>query len=90
MRPQDCRVFLIGLSSPDVGDTADKFLFLQVDKLKDLHFFELNHGELPDIVAYSASKNCLYLIEAVHSFGPIPEHRLLQLKKLYNLAFSGG
>lgn len=65
-----------------VGDTANKFLFLNADKLKDLNFFELSHGELPDIVAYSESKNWLYLIEAVHSFGPISENRLLQLKRL--------
>ena len=65
-----------------VGDTANKFLFLNADKLKGLNFFELSHGELPDIVAYSESKNWLYLIEAVHSFGPISENRLLQLKRL--------
>ncbi|MGH2493961.1 MAG: BsuBI/PstI family type II restriction endonuclease [Ktedonobacteraceae bacterium] len=65
-----------------VGDTADKFLFLNVDKLKELNFFELSHGELPDIVAYSEAKNWLYLIEAVHSFGPISENRSLELKRL--------
>ncbi len=65
-----------------VGDTADKFLFLNAVKLKELRFFELSHGELPDIVAYSESKNWLYLIEAVHSSGPISENRLLELKRL--------
>lgn len=65
-----------------IGDTADKFLFMSKDKLKNLHFFELSHGELPDIVAYSEAKNWLYLIEAVHSSGPISESRLLELKRL--------
>lgn len=65
-----------------IGDTADKFLFRNEVKLKELHFFELSHSELPDIVAYSASKNWLYLIEAVHSSGPISENRLLELKQL--------
>lgn len=65
-----------------IGDTANKFLFMSKDKLKNLHFFELNHGELPDIVAYSEAKNWLYLIEAVHSSGPISESRLLELKQL--------
>jgi type II restriction enzyme len=50
-----------------VGDTADKFLCKNESKLKKLNFFELLHGELPDIVAYSEEKNWLYLIEAVHS-----------------------
>lgn len=65
-----------------VGDTSDKYLHLEKEKLKDLNFFELSHDELPDIVAYSAKKNWLYLIEAVHSSGPISEIRLLQLKQL--------
>jgi len=65
-----------------VGDTADKFLVLDRAKLNALNFFELCHGELPDIVAYSKSKNWLYLIEAVHSSGPISENRLLELKRL--------
>lgn len=65
-----------------IGDTADKFLFTNEVKLKELNFFELSHGELPDIVAYSESKNWLYLIEAVHSSGPISENRLLELKRL--------
>lgn len=52
------------------------------EKLDELGFFKLDHGELPDVVAYSESKNWLYLIEAVHSSGPISENRLLELKKL--------
>ncbi len=38
--------------------------------------------ELPDVVAYSANKNWLFLIEAVHSSGPISPIRLLELKRL--------
>ena len=65
-----------------VGDTANKFLFLEKEKLDALNFFELAHGELPDIIAFSQQKNWLYLIEAVHSSGPISDIRLLELKKL--------
>ncbi len=65
-----------------VGDTSDKYLFLEKEKLEKLNFFEISHEELPDVIAYSASKNWLYLIEAVHSSGPINEIRLLQLQKL--------
>jgi type II restriction enzyme len=65
-----------------VGDTADKYLYLEKDKLEKLNFFEISHEELPDIIAYSKKKNWLYLIEAVHSSGPISEIRLLQLQKL--------
>ena len=65
-----------------VGDTAAKYLVLEKARLKELSFFELAHGELPDVVAYSAEKNWLYLIEAVHSSGPISPLRLLELQKL--------
>lgn len=65
-----------------VGDSTDKYLFLEKEKLARLKFFEISHEELPDIIAYSNKKNWLYLIEAVHSSGPISEIRLLQLQKL--------
>jgi len=65
-----------------IGDTAKKFLVRDEAKLKSLKFFELQHGELPDIVAYSEQKNWLFLIEAVHSSGPISSVRLLELKRL--------
>ncbi len=65
-----------------VGDTTNKFLHLEEERLKELNFFELSHGELPDVVAYSEQKNWLYLIEAVHSSGPISPIRLLELKRL--------
>jgi hypothetical protein len=50
--------------------------------LKQLSFFELSHNELPDIIAYSRKNNWLYLIEAVHSSGPMSETRVLELKKM--------
>lgn len=65
-----------------IGDTANKLLFIDADKLKSLHFFELSHDELPDIIAYNTNKNWLYLIEAVHSSGSISEVRMLELKRL--------
>lgn len=65
-----------------VGDAAKKLLHLNQARLQALHFFDLSHGELPDIIAYSADKNWLFLIEAVHSFGPISPSRRLRLAHL--------
>lgn len=65
-----------------VGDTAAKLLHHDKAGLKKLKFFELAHGELPDIVAYSKSKNWLYLIECVHSSGPMTPLRLAELLSL--------
>lgn len=65
-----------------VGDTSDKYLYLEETKLEKLNFFQISHEELPDVIAFSKEKNWIYLIEAVHSSGPISELRLLQLQKL--------
>lgn len=65
-----------------VGDTTDKFLHFEKEKLEQLNFFELAHNELPDIIAYNSKKNWLFLIEAVHSSGSINELRILELKRL--------
>lgn len=65
-----------------VGDTSDKYLHLDKKRLEELSFFELSHEELPDVLAYSKDKNWLYLIEAVHSSGPISEIRLMELQRL--------
>lgn len=65
-----------------VGDTLKKFIVFHEAKLEELQFFKLEHGELPDVVAYSEEKNWLYLIEAVHSSGPISRSRLVKLKEL--------
>lgn len=72
---QNCKILYL-------GDTANKMLFIDKISLQTLHFFELSHDELPDIIAYDQQKNWLYLIEAVHSSGSISEIRMLELKRL--------
>lgn len=71
----DCKVLYI-------GDTSNKMLHIEETALKQLNFFKLSHEELPDIIAFSKKNNWLYLIEAVHSSGPMSEIRVLELKKL--------
>lgn len=65
-----------------VGDTSNKSLHIETTALENLNFFELSHDELPDIIAFSKKNNWLYLIEAVHSSGPMSETRVLALKKM--------
>jgi type II restriction enzyme len=71
-----------GCSVLYVGDTAHKLLHVDEANLKKLNFFELSHDELPDIIAYNSVNNWLFLIEAVHSAGPMSEIRVHELKKL--------
>jgi BsuBI/PstI restriction endonuclease domain/BsuBI/PstI restriction endonuclease HTH domain len=72
---RDCSVLYI-------GDTSNKALHIDHEELQRLNFFELAHDELPDVLAYSKKNNWLYLIEAVHSSGPMSEIRVLELKKM--------
>ena len=65
-----------------VGDAAHKLIYMEKERLKQLNFFELSHGELPDVVAFSQSKNWIFLIEAVYSSNPISASRHFQLRKL--------
>ena len=65
-----------------LGDAAKKLLHVDREKLAALKFFKIAHDELPDVIAYSASKNWLYLIEAVYSSGPISTLRHEQLRNL--------
>ncbi len=64
-----------------IGDTSNKFLHVERDALGKIHFFALEHEELPDVVAYSQSKNLLYLIEAYHSTGEWNEMRVRKVKR---------
>lgn len=65
-----------------VGDTSDKYLHLEEEKLRKLGFAQLAHEELPDIIAFSRKKNWLFLIEAVHTSGPVSQTRLIQLQRM--------
>lgn len=64
-----------------MGDTSDKYLYKNEEVLVQIGFFTLEHEELPDVVAYCKEKNLLFLIEAVHSTGPMDEIRVMKLKK---------
>lgn len=65
-----------------VGDAERRLLHVEEERLRELNFFELGHGELPDVVGYSRDRNWLYLIEAVHTTGAISPTRHLQLRRL--------
>ncbi len=75
-------IFGFGAQVLYVGDTANKSLFVDQAGLAELAFFELAHDKLPDVVAYSKSKNWLYLIEAVTTVNPISEMRRRTLSLL--------
>ena len=65
-----------------IADTLNKNLYAQEDKIKELNFIDALYEDLPDVIAYSKTKNWLYLIETVHSSGPMSEERVFELKKI--------
>lgn len=65
-----------------LGDTAKKNLYLDENKLKELHIPIMNHDKLPDIVLFDSNKNWLFLVEAVTSHGPMTPKRIFELQKM--------
>ena len=74
-------LFGMGAEVLYIGDSTDKYLHRDTEALQQLHI-TLEHGTLPDIVAYSREKNLLFLIEAYHSSNPMNGERVSTLKQL--------
>lgn len=74
-------LFGMGAKVLYIGDSTDKYLHRDTEALQQLHI-TLEHGTLPDIVAYSREKNLLFLIEAYHSSNPMNGERVSTLKQL--------
>lgn len=74
-------LFGMGAELLYIGDTSDKYLYLKQDRLSELGYFTVEHDELPDIIAYSAEKNILFLIEAFHSTGQWSELRVKKIRE---------
>lgn len=65
-----------------VGDTIEKDLVKNIDKLKELGFEITLHDKMPDVVLYREDKKWIYFIEAVTSVGPMNPKRILELKEM--------
>jgi hypothetical protein len=65
------------------GDTAKKNLYVNVERLKTLDIPITEHDKLPDIVLHDATRQWLFLIEAVTSHGPVTPKRIVELQKMF-------
>lgn len=65
-----------------VGDTIEKDLVKNVDKLKELGFEITLHDKMPDVVLYRADKNWIYFVESVTSVGPMDPKRILEITEM--------
>jgi len=65
-----------------VGDTIEKDLIKNVEKLAELGFKISIHDKMPDVVLYREDKNWIYFVEAVTSVGPMDAKRILEITKM--------
>lgn len=65
-----------------IGDTTEKDLVKNEEKLFELGFEITLHDKMPDVVLYSAEKNWLYFIEAVTSVGPMEPKRVKEIEEM--------
>lgn len=64
-----------------LGDTENKDLHIDKEKLQSIGIPITEHSKLPDVVIYDESKNWLFLIEAVTSHGPMSPKRIVELEE---------
>lgn len=65
-----------------VGDTIEKDLVKNVEKLKELGFEITLHDKMPDIMLYRKDKDWIYFVESVTSVGPMDPNRILEITEM--------
>ncbi len=65
-----------------VGDTIEKDLVKNVEKLSEFGFEITLHDKMPDVVLYREDKNWIYFVESVTSVGPMDPKRILEIEEL--------
>lgn len=65
-----------------VGDTIQKDMVKNSEKLSELGFDITLHDKMPDVVLYSKKKNWIYFIESVTSVGPMDPKRILEINEM--------
>lgn len=65
-----------------VGDTIEKDLVKNVDKLEKLGFEITLHDKMLDVVLYREDKNWIYFVESVTSVGPMDPKRILEIEEM--------
>ena len=72
-----------------VGDTGDKWIYFDSDRLTALGVRVDSHGKMPDVVLHDAERGWLVVVEAVTSHGPVDDKRYAELKELFAEAGAG-
>lgn len=65
-----------------VGDTIQKDLVKNEEKLKELGFEITLHDKMPDVVLYAEDKNWIYFVESVTSVGAMEPKRIKEIEEM--------
>lgn len=65
-----------------IGDSTERDLYKNVEKLSDLGMEITLHDKMPDVVLYVEDKKWLYFIEAVTSVGPMSPARIKEIEEM--------
>lgn len=65
-----------------VGDTIQKDLVMNSEKLSNLGFEITLHDKMPDVVLYREDKNWIYFIESITSVGPMDPKRIVEIEAM--------
>lgn len=65
-----------------VGDTTEKDLVKNEEKLHELGFAITLHDKMPDVVLYCEDKNWLFFVESVTSVGPMEPKRIREIEEM--------
>lgn len=72
-----------------VGDTVEKNLVKNVEKLKDLGLEITLHDKMSDVVLYREDKDWIYFVESVTSVGPMEPKRILEIGEMTKKVTAG-
>ena len=72
-----------------LGDTIEKDLIKETEKLLKLGFDISVHDKMPDVILYSQEKDWIYFVEAVTSVGPMEPSRIKELEEMTKDVASG-
>ncbi len=72
-----------------VGDTTEKDLIKNVEKLTELGFEITLHDKMPDVVLYREDTNWIYFVESVTSVGPMDPKRILEIAEMTKCVTAG-
>lgn len=72
-----------------VGDTTEKDLVKNVERLSELGFAITLHDKMPDVVFYREDKNWIYFVESVTSVGPMDPKRIVEIKSMTKNVVAG-